>query len=166
LNVIKWTPDGPDDAAQGVCHVGEVGDAAADDEDFAVRVRMPAHQVEDGLGVLVGLRDREGIKWDAEDRGFESSPGCKVVFDAIKCRRLRLFLNSLLLRTCKKVEIGRSASVAQWSLLEEKIMGANGLMCLLCKFLALQWSGLLLTSNSRKQENVLGILGFRLLNES
>ena len=51
--------DGLDDALERVRHVGEVGDAAADDQELAVRVGMTAHQVDDGLGVLISLQHKE-----------------------------------------------------------------------------------------------------------
>ena len=44
-----------DDALEGGRHVGEVGDAAADEQHLAVGVLLLGHQVEDGLGVLVRL---------------------------------------------------------------------------------------------------------------
>lgn len=44
-----------DDALERGCHVGEVGDAAADDQDLATRIVLPRHEREQGLGIVIGL---------------------------------------------------------------------------------------------------------------
>lgn len=49
--------DGLDKALEGSRHVGEVGDTATDDEDFAsgVHPRVLRHQADEGFGILVGV---------------------------------------------------------------------------------------------------------------
>jgi len=55
--------EGADDALEGTGDVGEVGDAAADEKDLAVRLDGGAeHEVEDGAGVVVGLRLGRGAR--------------------------------------------------------------------------------------------------------
>lgn len=49
--------DGANDALERRCHVGEIGDTTADEEDLAlVRDWCTEHKVQDGAGVVEGLR--------------------------------------------------------------------------------------------------------------
>lgn len=47
--------DGPDDALERIGDVGEVGNAAANDEDLALRMGMFAHEINNSFGVFEGL---------------------------------------------------------------------------------------------------------------
>ena len=65
LQLLRVHLEGADDAAEGLGDVGEVGDAAADDEHLAAAalVGLRSHQLQDGAGVLEGLvlRGRAGV---------------------------------------------------------------------------------------------------------
>ncbi len=58
LQPVLGLSNGSDDALESVGHVGEVGDATADDQDLSVGMRMTTHQVNDCLGVFVSLKKK------------------------------------------------------------------------------------------------------------
>ena len=52
LDLVLVFRECPHNAFKGGGHVGEVGDAPSDDQDFALRVDLLGHQTEDSLGVF------------------------------------------------------------------------------------------------------------------